>query len=77
MIETTRTKFIAGALKLPMSGRLITSSELPYRVGQSMSWIYRAEASGEFPKRIKTGPRSVAWRGDEVQEWLDGLERAE
>ena len=77
MNRTSRKQFLENALALPLGGRLVTSAELPYRVGQSLSWIYKAEDSGAFPRRIKTGSRSVAWRGDEIQEWLDSLERAE
>lgn len=32
--------------------------------------------SGEFPKPIKTGPNSIAWRSDEVLGWIETRERA-
>jgi predicted DNA-binding transcriptional regulator AlpA len=33
--------------------------------------IDRWEAAGRFPRRIVRGPRSVAWRLDQIQEWLE------
>ena len=33
-------------------------------------WIH----SGRFPKPIRIGPNSVAWRWDSVQQWLDARE---
>ena len=77
MTSTARKKFLNNAMALPMSGRLVTSAELPYRIGRSLAWVYKAEEDGNFPRRIRTGARSVAWRGDEIQGWLDSLERAE
>ena len=48
----------------------------PYRIGQSLAWVYKAESLGLFPKRVRTGQRSVAWRGGEVQAWIDSREVA-
>jgi prophage regulatory protein len=31
---------------------------------------------GDFPKPIKTGPNSIAWRSDEVLAWIESRERA-
>lgn len=76
MTSTTRKTFLDNAIALPMEGRLVTSYELPYRIGRSLAWVYKAEANGEFPKRIRTGKRSVAWRGDEVQAWIDSRQVA-
>lgn len=76
MNSTSRKQFLDNAMALPMIGRLVTSVELPFRVGQSLAWIYKAESQGNFPKRIRTGERSVAWRGDEVQAWIDSREVA-
>jgi prophage regulatory protein len=36
----------------------------------SRSFIYRHEAAGTFPRRRHLGPRSVAWRSDEIEEWM-------
>lgn len=41
------------------------------RCGCSRSEIYRLEALGKFPNRIKIGTRSVAWVESEVQSWIN------
>jgi prophage regulatory protein len=38
--------------------------------GLRRSTIYRMQASGQFPQRIKIGARAVGWIEREVQEWL-------
>ena len=75
MKKSKREKFLSVALTLPLTGRLITSLELPFRVGQSLAWVYKQEAAGNFPKRIRTGRRSIAWHGDEIQAWVDDREQ--
>lgn len=59
------------ALSLPLSGRFVTAKEISFRIGRAIPTIYRWEEFGAFPKRVHLGPRSVAWRGDEVQLWID------
>ena len=38
--------------------------------GLGRSTIYRMEAVGQFPQRIKLGLRAVGWMESEVQAWL-------
>lgn len=38
--------------------------------GLRRSTIYRMQASGQFPQRVKIGARAVGWIEREVQEWL-------
>ena len=38
--------------------------------GLGRSMIYRLEAEGRFPERVKIGSRAVGWISDEVQGWL-------
>lgn len=38
--------------------------------GLRRSTIYRMQANGQFPQRIKIGARAVGWIEREVQEWL-------
>jgi len=71
-----RTRFLTTALQMPLNGRLVSSVELPFRIGKSLAWAYKSEAKGEFPKRMRTGQRSVAWRGDEIQAWIDSRAEA-
>ena len=36
----------------------------------SKSTIYRLEAQGNFPQRVRLGANSTAWHADEVDAWL-------
>jgi len=38
--------------------------------GLRRSTIYRMQASGQFPRRVKIGARAVGWIEVEVQAWL-------
>jgi len=51
-----------------------TISRLPEvrtRTGLSRSTIYKLEAEGNFPKRIKLGERAVGWRSNDINEWIN------
>ena len=37
--------------------------------GLSRSSIYRLEALGKFPKRVRLSERAVAWREEELVNW--------
>ena len=74
MSEISINQFLTNAISLPLAGRMITSAELPYRVGQSLSWIYKAEKQGLSPRRVRLGKRGIGWRGDEVEAWLNSRE---
>ena len=39
--------------------------------GLSRSSIYRLEALGNFPKRVRLSERATAWREEQVLEWRD------
>jgi prophage regulatory protein len=39
------------------------------RTGLSRSQIYRLEAAGQFPKRVKLTEASSAWIEHEVEQW--------
>ncbi|MGQ0622030.1 MAG: helix-turn-helix transcriptional regulator [Panacagrimonas sp.] len=41
------------------------------RAGLSKPTLYRLEALGRFPKRMKIGERISAWRSDEVSAWIE------
>lgn len=45
--------------------------------GLSRSSVYRLEATGDFPKRIRLSERAIAWRENELLEWIDNRPRAE
>jgi prophage regulatory protein len=42
-------------------------------IGRTSLWA--KSKSGHFPKPIKTGPGSIAWRSDEVLAWIESRER--
>lgn len=50
---------------------IIRLPEVRSRTGLSRSEIYRREALGEFPKRVKLGTRSVGWVSSEIQDFIE------
>jgi prophage regulatory protein len=44
--------------------------------GLSRSAIYRLEAAGKFPPRVRVSARATAWRSDLVSAWIDARPRA-
>jgi prophage regulatory protein len=50
--------------------RLLRFGEVRQRTGLSRSTIWRMERRGAFPRRIKVSLNVVAWREDEVSEWI-------
>jgi prophage regulatory protein len=57
------------------SMKVLRFSKLQERVGLSRTHVGRLESAGEFPRRVALGPRSVGWREDEVDAWLEARER--
>ena len=39
--------------------------------GLSRSSIYDQMSKGEFPLKIRLGPRAVGWDADEVNDWIN------
>jgi len=39
--------------------------------GLPRSSLYAAIKARRFPKAVQIGPRSVAWRSDEVEAWIN------
>jgi prophage regulatory protein len=50
--------------------RFYRRPEVESRTGLGKSEIYRREARGEFPKRLKLGARYTAWVAEEVDQWV-------
>ena len=44
--------------------------------GLKKSSIYARVKEGTFPAPVRLGPKSVAWRSDEVNRWIDQRPRA-
>jgi prophage regulatory protein len=45
------------------------------RTGLCRSAIYALLAKGDFPEPVRLGPRSIAWRDDEISEWIEARVR--
>ena len=46
------------------------------RTGLCRSNVYRLEAAGAFPPRVKLSQRASAWRSDEIEAWIASRPRA-
>jgi prophage regulatory protein len=53
-----------------MSQTIIGCKELCRLLGKSRTTIWRWERDGRFPQRVQTGPNSVAWLLQEIQNWI-------
>lgn len=43
--------------------------------GLSRSFLYKLVAAGRFPRPVRVSPKAVAWRRDEIEEWVRSLPR--
>lgn len=59
-----------------MAQAIIRLNEVRARTGLSRSEIYRREALGQFPKRVKLGARSVGWVSSEIEEFIEACIRS-
>lgn len=56
---------------------LVKKSDVLARCALSNSTLYRLIKNGSFPGPVMvTGCRAVAWRSDEIDAWIEGLDRA-
>lgn len=61
----------------PAPGRqLLRRPALSRKVGLSRSTIYRLEAVGLFPRRLRLSQWAVAWDAGEVEAWIEARMRA-
>ena len=51
--------------------KLLRRTEVESVTGLSRSGIYRGMEVGDFPRPVQIGPRSIAWRSDDVQAWIE------
>jgi len=52
--------------------RLIGAKELrALGVPFSRAYLLKLEKRRQFPQRVRLGPNSVAWRLDEIQQWIE------
>lgn len=52
---------------------LLRQREVVQLVGFDVSTIYRKIKTGNFPRPVNIGERSVRWRSDDIREWLAEL----
>ena len=45
-------------------------SELSEALGISQTTLWRWRKNGDFPEPIQLGPRVIAWRVKDINEWL-------
>lgn len=53
--------------------RLLRIAEVLEMIGVSAATLWRWEKLGQFPRRVKIGNWSVAWRESEIQQWMRRL----
>jgi prophage regulatory protein len=53
--------------------RLLPLSEVRARTSLSKTHIYRLEADGKFPKRVRLSECRSAWVEHEIEAWIDSL----
>jgi prophage regulatory protein len=51
--------------------RLLRIREVVEKTGCSHVTIWRKERGGEFPKRRRIGPNTVAWLESEIDAWIE------
>lgn len=54
--------------------RLMRLSEVLHTTGLGRNTVYRRMREGTFPKQVKLGPKSVAWRQSEIAHWIETLQ---
>ena len=69
MSNTSPTTWLPGRV-------LIRLAQVTAKTGLSRSTIYRLEADGRFPSRIKLSENTTAWDVAHVDEWISEREAA-
>jgi len=57
--------------------RLLTKKQLRKLIPLAYSTLWELMRRGEFPKALRLGRQRVAWREDEVREWIESRPRQE
>ena len=55
--------------------RLLPTKQVLGRMGWSRTTLWRRVRAGEFPAPVRTGPNSIAWYDDEVDDAQQNLPR--
>lgn len=59
-----------------MEARILRRREVERLTRLSKASIYRKMQTGTFPLPLKLGERAVAWRADEIHDWIASRPRA-
>ena len=70
IVRNDAIPIIQGQARGAVNVRLLRSRAVTLMTGLSRMTIYRLEAHGHFPKRIKLGEKAIAWRQDEIDDWI-------
>lgn len=62
------------SLDLPSSGFLRVSGVIKFIPVSKAAW-WAGVASGRYPKPVKLGPRTTAWRVEDIRALIDSLAR--
>ncbi|MEE2651224.1 MAG: AlpA family transcriptional regulator [Pseudomonadota bacterium] len=54
-----------------MDNRLFRLKEVCRLTGLAKSTVYLQMQQGDFPRPVKIGERSVAWRGSDLEKWIN------
>ncbi len=60
----------------PHTKRVLRRPEVEARTGLARSTLYQRIKDGRFPAPIRIGARAVAWREEDVEQWLSSLPEA-
>jgi prophage regulatory protein len=66
-----RINGIAPAAKATSTRTLLNQNEVIEALGVSRNWIHRHVKNGTFPKPIKISPRTLRWKREELERWLE------
>jgi prophage regulatory protein len=53
--------------------RFMRLDEVLHTTGIGRNTVYRRMREGTFPKQVKLGPNSVAWRQSDIATWMASL----
>jgi len=53
---------------------LIRRRDVLHFTSLSQSSLYRLMKESRFPRPVRISPRCVAWKSEEVEDWIDRLE---
>lgn len=49
---------------------LLKRADVSARTSLSKAYIYKLIGEGKFPAPVRLAPRRVAWRSDEIDQWI-------